>query len=225
MVLGSGPAERPGDRPGPPGAPCPRRDSLVIAAPADMTVGESAPGRPLCNWGKMHKIEHVDQIESRQIRQLFLYWQSKCGSDGRIPRRADVDPAEIPRLVPNILIVDVEYNPFRVRYRLVGTKVVQATGFEITGKYLDEIVLADDEGPFLESYQTCCATRAPILTRIKWHLDAETTGEYDACFLPLSEDGETVNKVLSMECYESIEREFTFLGRRGFQRVPKKRDD
>jgi hypothetical protein len=166
-------------------------------------------GRPY-NRGTMQKIEQVDQIESSQIRQLFLYWQGKC-RDGRIPRRADIDPAEIPRLVPNILIVDVEYNPFRVRYRLVGTKVVQATGFEITGRYLDEIVLADDEGPFLESYQTACTTKAPILTRIKWHLDAETTGEYDACFLPLSEDGETVNKVLSMECYESIEREFTFL--------------
>jgi hypothetical protein len=179
-------------------------------------------GRPY-NRGTMQKIEQVDQIESSQIRQLFLYWQGKC-RDGRIPRRADIDPAEIPRLVPNILIVDVEYNPFRVRYRLVGTKVVQATGFEITGRYLDEIVLADDEGPFLESYQTACTTKAPILTRIKWHLDAETTGEYDACFLPLSEDGETVNKVLSMECYESIEREFTFLGRRGFQRTQKKGD-
>jgi hypothetical protein len=30
--------------------------------------------------------------------------------------------------------------------------------------------------------------------------------------------------VLSMECYESIEREFTFLGRRGFQRTQKKGD-
>lgn len=164
----------------------------------------------------MQKIEQAEQIESRLIRQLFVYWQSKCGAGGRIPRRADIDPAEIPRLIPNSLIVDVEYNPFRVRYRLVGTKVVQATGFEITGKYLDEIVLADDEGPFLESYQTACMTKAPILTRIKWHLDAETTGEYDACFLPLSDDGETVNKVLSMECYESIERAFSFLGGRGF---------
>lgn len=172
----------------------------------------------------MQKIEQADQIESRLIRQLFLYWQSKC-RDGRLPRRADIDAAEIPRLMPNILIVDVEYNPFRVRYRLAGTKIVQATGFEITGKYLDEIVLPDDEGPFLESYQTACTTKTPIIARIKWHLAEEVTGEYDACFLPLSDDGETVNKVLSMECYESIEREFTFLGGRGFANVKKRGDD
>ena len=172
----------------------------------------------------MQKIEDAEQIESRLIRQLFVYWQSKC-RDGRIPRRADIDPAEIIRLVPNILIVDVEYNPFRVRFRLAGTKVVQATGFEITGKYLDEIVLADDEGPFLESYQFACATKSPVLARIKWHLDAETTGEYDACFLPLSEDGETVNKVLSMECYESIEREFSIFGRNRYHCAQKRGED
>src|SRR3546814_7377207 len=55
--------------------------------------------------------------------------------------------------MPYVLIADIEHAPFRVRFRLVGTKVVEATGFEFTGKYLDEITLPDDEGPVLESYQ------------------------------------------------------------------------
>lgn len=172
----------------------------------------------------MQKITRAEQIESSLIRQLFIYWQSKC-RDGTIPRRADIDPSEIPKLMPSLLIVDIEQNPFRVRYRLVGTRIVEATGFEFTGKYLDEIILADDEGPFLESYQAACESKTPVLSRIKWHLDDETTGEYDACFLPLSDDGKTVNKVISIECYESIERDFTFFGGHRFVPTAKKRRD
>ena len=172
----------------------------------------------------MQKITSTEQIESALIRQLFDYWQSKC-RDGAIPRRADIDPSEIPKLMPNLLIVDIEHNPFRVRYRLVGTRIVQVTGFEFTGKYLDEMILDDDEGPFLESYQVASESKTPVLSRIKWHLDATTTSEYDACFLPLSDDGETVNMVLSIECYENVEREFTLLGPRRFLPARKKSDN
>jgi len=164
----------------------------------------------------MHKITGADQIESRIIRELFVYWQSKCA--GRpLPRRVDIDPAEISGLIPNLLIADIELDPFRVKYRLVGTRVVQMTGFEFTGKYLDEIALPDDEGPFLECYQTACAWRAPVATRIKWHLGDNSTGEYDICILPLSDDGETVNMTVSVECYENIEREYAFVRDRSFR--------
>lgn len=161
----------------------------------------------------MQKITRADQIRSGAIRQLFEYWQSKC-RDGRPPRRADIEPTEIPKLMPSVLIVDIERDPFRVRYRLVGTRIVDATGFEFTGRYLDEISLPDDEGPVLESYELCSESKVPVLSRMTWHLDEDTVGEYDACFLPLSDDGETVNKVLSMECYDDVERAFTFARRR-----------
>src|SRR3546814_5143009 len=114
--------------------------------------------------------------------------------------------------MPNILIADIEQAPFRVRYRLVGTKVVEATGFEFTGKYLDEITLPDDEGPFLESYRLASESKSAVLARIQWRLDPDTIGEYDACFLPLSDDGEVVDKVLCIECYDNVEREFTLAG-------------
>lgn len=158
----------------------------------------------------MRPISHEDEIESAAIRELFRYWQSKC-VDGRIPRRADIDPVEIPRLMPNLLIVDVERDPFRVRYRLVGTRIVEMTGFEFTGKYLDEIALANFEGPFEECYQRACETKQPIITRIKWSLAPDIVAEYDVCFLPLSEDGETANMALSLECYENVERDYTLL--------------
>lgn len=171
---------------------------------------------------EMQIVTQAGQIESSRIRQLFQYWQSKRRG-ALLPRRADIDPTEIPQLMPYVLLVDVEQNPFRVRYRLVGTKVVEATGFEFTGRYLDEIVLPDDEGPYLESYQLCCTAGMPVLARIKWHLDVDTTGEYDACFLPLSDDGSLVNRVLSIECYDTIQRDFNFVAPSRFHPTPRRR--
>ncbi|MEO3428802.1 PAS domain-containing protein [Pelagibius sp. CAU 1746] len=161
----------------------------------------------------MKRITDEDEIESADIRALFRYWRSKC-PEGGIPRRADIDPVDIPRLMPKLLIADIERNPFRVRYRLVGTRIVEMTGFEFTGRYLDEIALEDYEGPFQECYQTACETKSPIITRISWSLTPGLTAEYDVCFLPLSDDGETANMALSLECYQKVERDFTLLAGR-----------
>src|SRR3546814_12568465 len=103
--------------------------------------------------------------------------------------------------MPYVLIADIEHAPFRVRFRLVGTKVVEATGFEFTGKYLDELTLPDDAGPVLESYQLASESKCAVLTRMKWHLDANTIGKYDACLLPLSEN---VRKIGRESCREQI---------------------
>jgi hypothetical protein len=157
----------------------------------------------------MQCITDPEQVESTAIRKLFEYWRSKCaGRD--MPRRADIDPVEIPTLMPNLLVADIEYDPFRVRYRLVGTRVVEMTGYEFTGRYLDEIALPNDEGPFQECYQLACESRSPVMSRIKWHLAPNTTEEYDICILPLSDDGRRVNMALAIECYATVKRDYIF---------------
>src|SRR3546814_10411163 len=66
--------------------------------------------------------------------------------------------------------------------------------------------------PFLESYRLASESKSAVLARIQWRLDPDTIGEYDACFLPLSDDGDVVDKVLCIECYDNAEREFTLAG-------------
>lgn len=57
-----------------------------------------------------------------------------------MPARADIDPAEIgAELLPYVMIADFEPDPFRVRFRLVGTRLVQSAGWDFTGRCLDEM--------------------------------------------------------------------------------------
>ncbi len=73
-------------------------------------------------------------MEREKWRQLYAYWLSKH-VDGRLPGRADIDPLpEIPRLVANLILLDVL--PDGYRYRVVGTEVVFRSGHDRTGRAL-----------------------------------------------------------------------------------------
>jgi hypothetical protein len=71
------------------------------------------------------------------LSDLWQYWQRKRA--GRpMPSRADIEPMEIPVVLPYVLLVERSEDG-RFRYRLAGTAVVDAYGMELTGRYVDEV--------------------------------------------------------------------------------------
>lgn len=155
----------------------------------------------------MKRLTNVEQIESPKIQQLFLYWQSKCGADS-IPLRQDIKPEEVADILPYLLLVEFEQNPFRVKFRLVGTKVVDVTGYEFTGKYLDEIAGAEDRRPFHECYEIASKSESPVITHITWRFGEDTTGDYDFCVLPLESDGRVATMAVAIECYDRLRKRY-----------------
>ncbi|MEO3433019.1 PAS domain-containing protein [Inquilinus sp. CAU 1745] len=147
----------------------------------------------------------ISAVKSAKIRRLSDYWNGLRG-DRPAPRRDEIDPSEIGSLLPYIMITQLERDPFRVRFRLVGTKVVEITGFEFTGRYLDQIALPEDEGEFEACYRMAAEKRAPVFSRPVWHVDQWTALSYDFAVFPLSDDGATIDKALSIECYDEVER-------------------
>ncbi len=86
----------------------------------------------------------VDCLNDPLQRQMYAYWQQKRGPRP-MPSRADIDPTEIPRLLPNILISEyvAEAGVERWRYRLAGTAVAAAFGRNPTGHFADELTKGD----------------------------------------------------------------------------------
>lgn len=70
---------------------------------------------------------------SRRVLRAYDYWDSKrCGRP--LPDRADIDPTEIPDLLPFVVLTDVLTEPPYLRYRLVGTQQVKVRGLDPTGQ-------------------------------------------------------------------------------------------
>lgn len=132
---------------------------------------------------------------SHATRTMHDYWLQKRGTR-RMPARRDIDPTEIPRLLPGICLVDVVADERRYVYRLVGTADVEVRGCDPTGKSIIEGFFGPSVENVLASYDRVVTTRAPFLDPT--HFWA-STGRYvteETLFLPLSDDGESVNKVL-----------------------------
>ena len=61
-------------------------------------------------------LEHLDE----PLRTMYAYWRSKR-EGRRMPSRQSIEPSEIPRLLPHVMITEVIDHGARFRYRLSGT--------------------------------------------------------------------------------------------------------
>jgi hypothetical protein len=132
---------------------------------------------------------------SDAIKRMYGYWRSKCDGD-RMPTRSAIDPVEIPRFLPNITIVEVVPDARRYVYRLVGTKEVDIRGRDPTGKSVLEGFFGPSLDDALGCYDTVVATRRPLYDDAPYITPDGRFCDDETLFLPLSEDGENVNRIL-----------------------------
>jgi hypothetical protein len=127
---------------------------------------------------------------------LYEYWLAKCG-DQRMPMRSDIDPVTIPRAaLRGISIVEVVHDDRRYVYRLVGTGEVEVRGNDPTGKSVLEGFFAPSAEDALACYERVVATRAPLLDPMPFTAPSGEFVTEETLFLPLSEDGTHVTKIL-----------------------------
>lgn len=144
----------------------------------------------------------LSELTSPRIHRLHAYWlHQRDKRGGQLPRRGDIAPDQIRDLLPNIMIVDVERDPMRFRYRLVGTRVVEYNGVEFTGRYLGEIGWPEEQD-LIDSYTFVADSRQPFFGLLAWELVTGAVGRCEFARLPLSEDGELVTQILAMEDYD-----------------------
>ncbi|MDY0874224.1 PAS domain-containing protein [Dongia rigui] len=143
-----------------------------------------------------------DHADVPNIHRLHAYWQSLAG--GATPDRAQVDPGAIKDLLPYICIVEFEAEPFRVHYRLSGTKVDEINGFSLVGLYLDQLGTPESKGAvahLADFYRRCWETAKPCFSAYRW--PRRSGGHLDVKFamFPLSVDGK-VAQAIAIEDWE-----------------------
>ena len=145
----------------------------------------------------------IERIRSARVRELYDYWAGK--RRGRpMPSRDDIDPAEIKTLLPYLMITEVHYNPLRVRYRLLGTRIVEAAKTDLTGQWLHEADLSGNNSIWIEVYRRVTETMAPVFGRTRATVGPGDIQMFDWVVLPLSDDGATVNHTLKLEDWEML---------------------
>lgn len=144
------------------------------------------------------------EVTSRLIAALEDYWGSLRG-DRAMPRRDEVDPVDLARWLPYVSIMELHYDPFRVRYRVVGTEVARITGEDFSNRWLDETgwsPQAIDLNRML--YLKVAETALPLYGLSTISFAGRRDWVFEWVLLPLSHDGRTVSHCLSLDDMTSI---------------------
>jgi len=147
----------------------------------------------------------VGQARMRATRQLFAYWRENIA---RVPfRRTDIDPAAIVECLPFVILGDIEARPFRVRFRLVGTSVVEFSRLDFSGRYLDELHYgARDSVDWSVCYRHVHEERAPVIGNNQISFTDGKVDIYEFCILPLWRDDDPAGSFIAAEAYEGFDR-------------------
>jgi hypothetical protein len=133
-------------------------------------------------------------------RELYSYWHGRQ-SEGRPPRRADLDPPlKIPRLLPNLMLIDAIGGYFRMR--LVGSEVARRAGRDPTGVRLDPLVITERGVPaFVGFLQKTVETRRPVIYAVE--RGNQTAFGAIGLLLPLSGPRHEITMILGGLFYEA----------------------
>ena len=180
-------------------------DSAPAKAECPCAMDERAndPGAGTAQIARLYRA--WQEVRSPLVLDMRSYWLGKCGTRA-LPTPADIDPTEIPNLLPSIVMAEYAGDPARVRYRLVGTLQVFQNGLDFTGLTLDELDWGTYNHFVRDIHARIRATAAPVFGAYEWDLRDSGRGLVEFGSFPLSEDGRHVTRCLTIDDFQPQRR-------------------
>jgi hypothetical protein len=121
-----------------------------------------------------------------------------------MPARADISPAQIPRLLPYLTLIDVDSDIARSRVRLAGTRLRDVYEREITGLRLDELDFGSKRDYWMAAYRHTARDGKPTQGIVRGPLvNKEHLVQY-WIKLPLAgADGSSIAMILGLDFFLS----------------------
>lgn len=175
--------DRSGDRPGLP-------DGAARGfAPAYASWRTLDPTLSFAHWGPAGMLELWNRM--RGAREM--------------PTREEVRPEVLRGHLGWVSLIDVERDPLRFRFRLVGTSVAAGLSRDSSGKYLDVVYGPEFYDVAIGSYLWILDHRRPL--RAYGRMEHALRGEigFESVDLPFSTDGRTIDMILKRTRFEGYE--------------------
>lgn len=150
----------------------------------------------------------VTELREAEFLQAQIYWH-ECRQEKPMPARADIDPMRMHRILSKVLLIDVlNAAPF-FRFRVVGTQIADWAHFDASGRGLDQVEAPSYRQMLMATYSEVRGARRPVAHRIRWD-EPNGAHRYKRLLLPLADDGDNVNMILSCSVIERFEEAETY---------------
>ncbi len=139
-------------------------------------------------------ITAFSQIAEPMLSLLYAYWDSKRGKR-RFPGRSDLDPVDIPSLLPSIFLVAVQRDPFDLVFRLAGGVLTACYGSINAGERLIELPGSATQELYEQSARAVRSGK-PVLMSGALRTPVEAFQRADHLLLPLGESRTRVDMLI-----------------------------
>jgi hypothetical protein len=151
-------------------------------------------------------ITEIDPLRLANPTLAFLkeYWEQKRA--GRtMPARADIKPAEMKQHLGWVVLADVFPDFSDFRYRTIGTNITRYVLADATGKTVREVFARYGEAAVngvRSAYRKCARDHVAVHSHGPADWLEHDFLDFDSLYLPLSDDGVSVNMVLAAVLFE-----------------------
>ena len=136
-------------------------------------------------------------ITAPRLKEALAYWRTKLG-DRAMPSRRDIDPAEIPQLLPYVMLTDVLSDPLDFRYRLIGTGIRGISWNDYTGKRYSEVPGKGQGSVVWAHCVEVVRSKTPLVAATPYIGPDQHVSCCETLLLPLSQNGSDVNMILQV---------------------------
>jgi PAS domain len=135
-----------------------------------------------------------------KVRRLLGYWLNIRPLPDLLPGRQHFDPLHIVPLMPYVWMLDVVDG--RLRYRMLGTRMVDAMQRDLTGWWLDEAHPGFLTHPLAHYFEERWSSGKPTWRRGRpfIHVDPDIY-EMEQVILPMARDGRIADMLLCITVF------------------------
>ena len=141
------------------------------------------------------------ELSAPRLRDAFTYWHDKLAGRA-MPARRDIDPIDMPKLLPYVMLVNVVPVPLDFRYRLIGTEVRCILKHDYTGKRFSELPGKGRGSTVWDNCEQVVLTKAPFSRSPPYTGPEPYLRRCENLLLPLSENGLDVTMILQVISFE-----------------------
>ncbi len=135
------------------------------------------------------------------ISDALAYWDRLRGAR-RMPSRKDLDPLDIPELLPYVMLIDVLREPLDFRFRLLGSGHDQIVAANYKGMRFSEISHLRRGNPVWGQYEMVATDAVPLRSVIPYIGTDPNVRSIEHCLMPLSTDGDVVDMIFVIAAIE-----------------------
>ena len=143
----------------------------------------------------------VLNLSAERLRDAYSYWRGK--RRGRLmPCRSEIDPIEIPPLLPYVMLIDVLADPLDFRYRLIGTAVRSISRRDYTGLLFSELPGKGKDSALCQGCEAVVHSKRPHSHSLPYVGGDAFVRACENVLLPLSDDRVNVTKILKVISFD-----------------------